>query len=102
MGHAVCTGLGYVNNGCPPGVYRSVWELLSAQLFGAMPQGLLRENNFPDVEIWKDSVIRENNEEPYVFSVMTDGVSAPKKDDIILYKGKFYVIGAVEPAPQGE
>lgn len=96
MGKAVCSEIGYVTPGNPPGLYHSVWELLNARLFGAMPPGLLAQDNLPNVDIWKDGVVRNNDSEPYSFTIVTSEEDVPKKDDVILYKGKYYVIGAVD------
>lgn len=102
MGKAICTNIGFVEPFNPPGVYHSVWELLNARLFDAMPPGLLRENNLPNVDIWDDGIVRINDTEPYTFTIVTGESDAPKKDDIILYKGKYYIIGAVSAAPENE
>lgn len=96
MAKAICTEVGFVEPCNPPGIYRSVWELLNARLLGKMPRELLMENNLPDIDIWKDNVVRVNDTEPFAFTIVTSEEDAPKKDDIILYKGKYYVIGAVE------
>lgn len=89
--------------GCNPGcqgsamVFRSVWDRLCQQLFGAMPPGMNSEDQLPDIKIWKDGVVMTKDTYPYSFSVMTEsGEISPKPNDVVLYKGKYYVIGAVD------
>lgn len=89
--------------GCNPGcqgsamVFRSVWDRLCQQLFGAIPPGMNSEDQLPDIEIWKDGVVMTKDTYPYSFSVMTEsGEVTPKPNDVVLYKGKYYVIGAVD------
>ena len=36
------------------------------------------------------------DENPYSFVVMSEADDAPKPADVIFYKGKYYVIGAVD------
>lgn len=93
---AVCSSIDYVKSCCPSGVYKSVWDRLVEQLFGAMPVGMNGELQIPDVDVWKDGVARLNESEPFSFTVMTDEDDAPKPGDAVLYKGKYYIIGAVE------
>lgn len=93
---AVCTDLEYVKSLCPPGVYRSVWDRLVDQLFGLLPVGMNAEEQIPDIDIWKDSVVLVSDEYPYTFNVLTDDEDLPKPGDAILYKGKYYIIGAVD------
>lgn len=104
---AVHSDLAFVGNpggcGCKPGcqgggmVFRSVWDRLVQQLFGATPPGMDNEDQLPDIDIWKDGVVMTKDTYPYAFSVMTsDGEALPKPGDVILYKNKYYVIGAVD------
>ncbi len=103
---ATCSDLMYVERGgvmprpcqCsgPTDTFRSVWDRLCRQLFGAMPPGIDPENQLPDIDIWKDGVALLNDSYPYTFAVATDGESIPKPDDVIEYKGMFYVIGQVD------
>ena len=78
-------------------VFRSVWDRLCQQLFGHMPIGMNSEEQLPDIEIWKDGVVMTKDTYPYSFLVMAeDGEVIPKPADVVLYKGKYYVIGAVD------
>ena len=87
-------GCGYNNS---PAVFRSVWDRLCQQLFGAIPPGMDSETQLPDINIWKDGVVMTKDTYPYSFRVMTSGGEVvPKPCDVILYKGKYYVIGAVD------
>lgn len=81
---------------CNPAVFRSVWDRLCEQLFGAMPAGMDAGSQLPNIEIWENGVSLENEASPFTFKVVSDGNDAPKASDIIKYKGKFYIIGAVE------
>jgi len=92
---AVDTDLTFVKNCCPPGYYRSVWDRLVDQLFGATPVGMGSEEQIPYVDIWKDGVVKTNDTEPYSFTIVTDDSDTPKAGDIVLYKGVYYVIGTV-------
>ena len=104
MSHSVCNDMAYVqgggcrcNGGTPPMVFRSVWDRLCQQIFGAIPPGMDTENQLPDIEIWDESVVlvSENNGE-FTFTVTTSSGKVPKPTDVISYKGKFYVIGEVD------
>ena len=103
MSHAVCSDLTYVEGGgccCkggnPPTYYRSVWDRLCQQLFGAIPPGMDTEDILPDIEIWKDGVTLQGDENgEYSFTITTSDGSTPKPDDVILYKGKYYIVGEV-------
>ena len=78
-------------------VFRSVWDRLCQQLFGATPPGMDSEDQLPDINIWKDGVVLVKDTYPYSFRVMTEsGEVIPKPADVILYKGKYYVIGEVD------
>ena len=86
-------------NPCQGGtvVFRSVWDRLCQQLFGAIPIGMDSEDQLPDIEIWKDGVVMTKDTYPYSFRVMTEsGEEIPKPADVVLYKGKYYVIGEVD------
>ena len=102
MGKAICSDISFVQREfgkpgcCTPDVFRSVWDRLCKQLFGAMPVGMDAGSQLPNIEIWKDGVSRQGDTEPYTFVVASDGTDAPKASDIIYYKGKYYIIGAVE------
>ena len=93
-----------MGNGCgcncdckgTPMVFRSVWDRLCQQMFGAIPQGMDAEDQLPDIKIWQDGVVLEDDTYPYTFSVTTGAGESPKPQDVILYKGKYYVIGKVE------
>ena len=94
-----------VSNGCCCGdggavdqlvVFRSVWDRLCRQLFGAIPPGMDTDDQLPDIDIWKDGVALVDDSYPFTFVVASDGEETPKKADVIEYKGKYYVIGAVE------
>ena len=76
--------------------FRSVWDRLCRQLFGAMPPGIDSEIQLPDIDIWKDGIALIDDSYPYTFVVASDDEEVPKKDDVIEYKGKFYVIGEVD------
>lgn len=93
---AICTDLAYAKSCCPKGVYQSVWDRLCERLFGALPPGMDSDSILPNVEIWKNGVIKQNDTSPYTFTVVSDGEVAPKASDIILYKGQYYIIGAVD------
>ena len=81
---------------CTPQVFRSVWDRLCRQLFGAMPPDMASEDQLPDIDIWKDGVALQDDSYPYTFVVTTDGESTPKHADVIEYKGKYFVIGEVQ------
>lgn len=76
--------------------FRSVWDRLCRQLFGAMPPSMDSEDQLPDIDIWKDGVALVDNSYPLTFVVSSDGETAPKPADVIEYKGRFYVIGTVK------
>ena len=85
-----CNGGGQVT------VFRTVWDRLCQQLFGAIPPGMDSVDQLPDVEIWSNGVaLRSEENGVYSFSVTASGDTAPKAGDVIQYKGKFYVIGNV-------
>ena len=111
MGKAVHTGLAFVgrpgggnggcgcNSDCMGGarVFRSVWDRLCQQLFGHLPIGMNSDEQLPDINIWKDGVVMTKDTYPYSFRVMTEsGEEIPKPADVVLYKGKYYVIGEVD------
>lgn len=84
---------------CPGGsqeVFRTVWDRLCRQLFEAMPVGMDPGDQLPDIDIWKDGVFLVDDSYPYTFIVASDGENVPKRNDVIEYKGKFYVIGGVQ------
>ena len=81
---------------CSASVFRSVWDRLCRQLFGATPPDIDSETQLPDIDIWKDGVAMKNDSYPYTFVVASDGEAVPKPMDIVEYKGRFYVIGTVE------
>lgn len=85
-------------NACRGGarVFRSVWDLLCQQLFETMPVGMNAADQLPDITVWTEGVALEDDTYPYTFTVVTDGESSPKPSDVVLYKGKYYVIGEVE------
>lgn len=105
MGKAINSDLAYVQpaccpngvkpNCCTPMVFRTVWDRLVQQLFGALPLGMDTSNILPDVEIWKDGVIALSEEPPFSFKVVSSGDKVPKPTDVILYKKKYYIIGEV-------
>lgn len=82
---------------CPKGatVFRSVWDRLCRQLFGAMPPGMYPDGQIPDINIWEDDVELTGGPYPYTFTVPPDGEIIPKPFDVIEYKEKFYVIKEV-------
>lgn len=96
MKRAINTEVAFVSGCCPPGIYRSLWERLCEQLFGAVPMGMDTDGVLPDIEVWKDGVALTDDSDGYTFTVVTDGGTAPSAGDVILYKGKYYVIGAVD------
>lgn len=77
-------------------VFRSVWDRLVQQLFGATPLGIDSEDQLPDIRIWKDGVTLVDDSYPYTFRVMTPTGEQPRPQDVVLYKGKYFVIGAVD------
>lgn len=78
-------------------MFRSVWDRLCRQLFEAMPPEMDPKEQLPDIDVWRDGVsLVDDDSYPLVFAVASDGIAVPKKDDIIEYKGKFFVIGEVE------
>ena len=93
---AICAELSFIKPGCPPAVYRSLWDLLCKQLFDSFQIGLDTESTFPNVNIWKDGVALVSKDDTYTFIVADDAKEAPQASDIILYKGKYYIIGSVE------
>lgn len=93
---AISTDLSFVDTNCPPGVYRSLWDLLCNQLFANTTIGLETSGTFPNVKIWNEgTIVMTKTTSPYSFTIETDGEVAPKASDIILYKNKFYIIGSV-------
>ena len=92
---AVYSDLAYVKSCCPKGVYKSVWDRLCEQLFGAMPAGMSGDESVPNIDIWKDGVALLNDSNPYSFTVVTEDTDTPKTGDIIEYKGQFYIIGTI-------
>lgn len=103
MGHAVCSDLTFVEGGgccCkggnPPMYFRSAWDRLCQQLFGAIPPGMDAEAQLPDITIWKDGVTLVDDSYPYTFKVVSPSGQSPKPYDVVLYKGVYYVIGAVD------
>ena len=86
------------NTGCQGGtmVFRSVWDRLCRQLFGAMPPGMNSDNQLPDVQIWTDGVAIIDDTYPYSFRVLSLNGDSPKPGDVILYNRKYYVIGVVD------
>ena len=99
MARAVCTDIQYVEpGGCCRSrmVFRSVWDRLCQQLFGAIPPGMDTEDILPDITIWQEGVILQEEEGGvFSFTVTTSGEEAPKAQDVILYKGIYYIIGQV-------
>ena len=93
---AVSSDLAFVQGCCPSSVYRSVWDRLCQQLFGAMPAGMIAEDQISNVDIWKDGVSLTVEGTPATFTIISDDDDTPKAGDVILYKGKYYIIGAVE------
>lgn len=81
---------------CTPEVFRSVWDRLCRQLFGAMPPDMDSEDQLPDIDIWRGGVAMVDDSYPYTFVVASDGEAVPKQADVIEYKGKYYVIGGVK------
>jgi len=101
MDYAVKSDLGFVDGcgcpkscGCAQDVYKSVWDRLAHQLFQHLPPGMNPDEILQDVDVWKDEVILVDDSDPYTFQVRSE--ESPKAGDVIEYKGKFYVIGAVE------
>jgi len=106
MSHSVCNDIAYIdygngrgcccNGGTPPTIYRSVWDRLVQQMFGNIPLGLDSEDVLPSITIWEEGVTLVSDVNGvYSFNVTTSGGSSPKPDDVILYKGKYYVVGEV-------
>lgn len=77
-------------------VFRSVWDRLCQQLFGEIPPGMNAAAQLPDITVWTEGVSLVDDTYPYTFNVATDGETSPKPSDVVLYKGKYYVIGEVE------
>ena len=84
-------------NPCQGGamVFRSVWDRLCQQLFGAIPIGMNSEDQLPSIEIWKDGVVMTKDTYPYSFRV-TSADGTPKPGDVVYYKGMYYIIGEVD------
>lgn len=99
MARAVCTDIQYVEpGGCCRSrmVFRSVWDRLCQQLFGAIPPGMDTEDILPDITIWQEGVILQEKEGgEFSFTVTTSSEEPPKAQDVILYKGIFYIVGEV-------
>ena len=99
MSRAVCSDIQYVEpGGCCRSrmVFRSVWDRLCQQLFGAIPPGMDTEDILPDITIWQEGVILQEEEGgEFSFTVTTSEGEAPKPQDVILYKGKYYIVGEV-------
>lgn len=81
---------------CSPQTFRSVWDRLCRQLFGAMPPDMASEDQLPNIDIWKDGVAMTDDSYPYTFVVTSDGEESPKPTDVIEYKGQYFVIGEVK------
>lgn len=100
MSRAVCTDIQYVEpGGCCRSrmVFRSVWDRLCQQLFGAIPPGMDTEDILPDVAIWDEGItLQEEEGGEFSFTVTTSSEEPPKAQDVILYKGKYYIVGEVE------
>lgn len=100
MSRAVCTDIQYVEpGGCCRSrmVFRSVWDRLCQQLFGAIPPGMDTEDILPDITIWQEGIVLQEEEGGvFSFTVTTSGEEAPKAQDVILYKGIFYIVGEVD------
>lgn len=100
MARAVCTDIQYVEpGGCCRSrmVFRSVWDRLCQQLFGAIPPGMDTEDILPDITIWQEGVILQEEEGgEFSFTVTTSSEEPPKAQDVILYKGIFYIVGEVD------
>jgi len=100
MSQAVCTDMQYVEpGGCCRSrmVFRSVWDRLCQQLFGAIPPGMDTEDILPDITIWQEGIILQDEESgEFSFTVTTSSEEPPKAQDVILYKGKYYIVGEVE------
>ena len=65
MSHSVCSEVSYVGaGGCCQSrtVFRSVWDRLCQQLFGAIPPGMDSVDQLPDVEIWSNGVALRSEE----------------------------------------
>lgn len=95
MSQAVKSDLAYVKSCCPRGVYKSVWDRLCEQLFGAIPIGMNAEENLPNIDIWRNSVSLLSDTEPYSFTIVSEDTDTPKPGDIIEYKGRYFIIGEV-------
>ena len=98
-------GLAEWNGGvcrCTPAVYHSDADLLCRKLFGEIPVGINAECQLPDVEIFKDGVSTEDEIKidgelhEYTFTIETESGREPRKSDVVMYDGRFYVIGKVE------
>lgn len=83
---------------CPGAVhvFRSVWNRLVQQLFGQIPVGMNAEEQLPNIRIWRDEVVMVDDSYPYKFKVLSDEGDSPAPCDVVLYKGKYYVIGKVD------
>lgn len=104
MSQAVCSDLEFVERdkskgGCCCGsmtVFRSVWDRLVRQLFGAIPPGMDTDDILPDITIWKEGVTLQSEVDgSYSFTVTTTDGSSPKPQDVIQYNDQFYIIGEV-------
>ena len=107
---AVHSGLAFVGDadgnvngyGCECGcqgsqmIFRSVWDRLIQQLFKATPLGMDSEDQLPSITIWEDGVELVSDAYPYSFHVTSESGNTPKPNDVILYKGRYYVIGEVD------
>lgn len=71
MDQAVHSDFSYVQRCCTPGIFRSVWDRLAAQLFGKMPVDINGEAQIPNVDIWKDGVVRLTDTDPYSFTLVS-------------------------------
>lgn len=93
--NAIATELSYVQP-FPCGVFHTYWELLCNELFMQYVPGISEDETFDEVKVWHDATITcTKNNSPYTFTVVTDGGSAPKACDVILYINRYYIIGAV-------
>ena len=81
------------------GCFRTDETRLCDSLFKPIPPGLDPEDQIPSIRIWKDGVEMESafddGKNEFTFTIEEEKEGDPKRPDVILYQGKFYVIGEV-------
>ena len=95
---AIETDIAYVQTcTCPCTTFHTYWELLCNQLFVQTAPEISEEETFDEVRVWHDADIAMTvTTSPYTFTITIEvGETAPQASDVLLYAGKYYIVGAV-------